>query len=292
MFDWLIVGAGFAGSVLAERLANELGDLVLLIDRRSHVGGNSYDRFDGTGSLIPVYGQHILNTKNARVLEYLSRFTRWRCRTNSDSGSGERELLESLGGPTDEYASHGSGRGAAADSSAARHAHPASVHIAWDTEALDFVDVSVEHLGDLAGEALLPAEGYARMFEAMLTSHSIKIMLNTDYADIRDIIPFRRLIYTGSLDEYFDYCYGRLPYKAGVADERGFPLADAGGDGLFRRYGELAQATTGVFFIGRLATYRYTPMGEAVSDALDLFDLIKSAEEASTPLGRLDRAGK
>ncbi len=78
MFVWLIVGAGFAGSVLAERLANERGETVLLIDKRDHVGGNAYDHPDEVGVLIHRYGPHIFHTNAKPVSDYLSQFTRWR----------------------------------------------------------------------------------------------------------------------------------------------------------------------------------------------------------------------
>src|SRR4051794_41529981 len=78
MFDWLIVGAGFAGSVLAERIASQRGERVLLIDRRPHVGGNAYDRQNEAGLLIHQYGPHIFHTNSSSVFDYLSRFTEWR----------------------------------------------------------------------------------------------------------------------------------------------------------------------------------------------------------------------
>src|SRR6478672_11972381 len=78
MFDYLIVGAGFAGSVIAERLANEAGKTVLIIDTRNHIGGNAYDRYDNHGILVHKYGPHIFHTNSASVFEYLSRFTEWR----------------------------------------------------------------------------------------------------------------------------------------------------------------------------------------------------------------------
>src|SRR5882757_5670484 len=78
MYDWLIVGAGFAGSVLAERLASQGDETVLLIDRRSHVGGNAYDHVNGDGLLVHKYGPHIFHTNSDQVLEYLSAFTAWR----------------------------------------------------------------------------------------------------------------------------------------------------------------------------------------------------------------------
>ena len=78
MFDYLIVGAGFAGSVLAERLARGSGKKVLLVDRRPHVGGNAYDHYNDAGILIHKYGPHIFHTNSREVFEYLSEFTEWR----------------------------------------------------------------------------------------------------------------------------------------------------------------------------------------------------------------------
>lgn len=78
MFDYLIVGAGFAGSVIAERLASQANKRVLLVDRRNHIGGNAYDHFDAAGILIHRYGPHIFHTNSARVFAYLSQFTLWR----------------------------------------------------------------------------------------------------------------------------------------------------------------------------------------------------------------------
>src|SRR5881394_2822900 len=78
MFDYLIVGAGYAGSVLAERLASGSGKQVLLCDRRTHIGGNAYDHYDDAGVLVHRYGPHIFHTNSKDVFEYLSRFTAWR----------------------------------------------------------------------------------------------------------------------------------------------------------------------------------------------------------------------
>src|SRR6187431_676809 len=78
MFDYLIVGAGFAGCILAERLGRGSGKEVLLIDRRSHIGGNAYDHYDEAGVLVHKYGPHIFHTNSREVYDYLSRFTAWR----------------------------------------------------------------------------------------------------------------------------------------------------------------------------------------------------------------------
>src|SRR5262245_58490730 len=78
MFDWLVVGAGFAGSVLAERLANDADQKVLVIDRRMHIGGNAYDHYNDDGILVHRYGPHIFHTNSTAIIQYLSQFTRWR----------------------------------------------------------------------------------------------------------------------------------------------------------------------------------------------------------------------
>ena len=78
MFDYLVVGAGFAGSVLAERLAADGGKRVLVVDRRPHVGGNAYDHYNDDGILVHRYGPHIFHTNSAEVFAYLSQFTAWR----------------------------------------------------------------------------------------------------------------------------------------------------------------------------------------------------------------------
>ncbi len=77
-YDAIIVGAGFAGAVCARELAERGGKRVLVLERRSHIGGNAYDCADGAGVLIHQYGPHIFHTNSARVFDYLSRFTAWR----------------------------------------------------------------------------------------------------------------------------------------------------------------------------------------------------------------------
>src|SRR5438045_2376343 len=78
MFDYVIVGAGFAGSVLAERLTSQANKKVLIIDKRNHIGGNTYDFYNNDGILVHKYGPHIFHTNSREVFDYLSRFTEWR----------------------------------------------------------------------------------------------------------------------------------------------------------------------------------------------------------------------
>src|SRR5215207_2248838 len=78
MFDYMIVGAGFAGSVLAERLASQLGKKVLVVEKRGHIAGNAYDHYDDNGLLVHKYGPHIFHTNRADILQHLGQFTEWR----------------------------------------------------------------------------------------------------------------------------------------------------------------------------------------------------------------------
>ncbi|RPH54677.1 UDP-galactopyranose mutase, partial [bacterium] len=93
MFDYMIVGAGFAGSVLAERLARGAGKKVLLVDRRPHIGGNAYDCYDDAGILVHRYGPHIFHTNSREVFEYLSGFTKWRSYEHRVRASVDGQLV-------------------------------------------------------------------------------------------------------------------------------------------------------------------------------------------------------
>src|SRR3954466_11285441 len=76
-FDFLIVGAGFAGAVLAERISTQLGRRCLVVERRNHIAGNAYDHYDAAGVLVHDYGPHYFRTNSQRVIDYLSQFTEW-----------------------------------------------------------------------------------------------------------------------------------------------------------------------------------------------------------------------
>src|SRR5207237_895729 len=93
MFDYLIVGAGFAGSVMAERLASQANKKVLLIDKRNHVGGNAYDYYNGDGILVHKYGPHIFHTNSKEVFNYLGQFTEWRTYEHKVLASVDGQLV-------------------------------------------------------------------------------------------------------------------------------------------------------------------------------------------------------
>ena len=248
-YDYLIVGAGFAGSVLAERLAAGMNRRVLLLDRRDHIGGNAYDHLDEAGILVHRYGPHIFHTNAARIVDYLSRFTEWRPYEHRVLAEvdGQRvpipinlTTLNSLFGLSMDEAQ--------AQAFLAQRAEPvASIHTSEDVVINQIgrelyqkffrgytrkqwgldpsqLDRSVTSRVPTRTNAddryftdrfqVMPLHGYTRMFERMLDLPNIDVLLGTDFKAVRDRVSYRHLVYCGPVDEYFDYCFGRLPYRS------------------------------------------------------------------------------
>ncbi len=249
MFDYLIVGAGFAGSVLAERLARGLDKKVLLMDRRNHIGGNAYDCYDQHGILIHKYGPHIFHTNSEEIFNYLSRFTPWRQYQHRVRASVDGQLvpipinLDTLRalyglqltpqGMKEYLASVAEKREAIKTSedvvvaSVGRELYEKFfrnyTRKQWglDPSELDAqvtARVPVRYNRDdryfADSYQAMPAYGFTHMFENMLDHENIRILLNADYRDVVDEVNFRELIFTGPIDEYFDYQYGPLPYRS------------------------------------------------------------------------------
>jgi UDP-galactopyranose mutase len=250
-FDYMIVGAGFAGSVLAERLTTQLGKRVLVVDKRPHVAGNAYDEKDAAGVLMHRYGPHIFHTNSDDVVAYLSQFTRWRPyehRVLAAVRGGlhvpipiNRTTLNTLYGlnlKTDEEA---------------------QAYLAARAEPVDKVRTSEDVVVSAVGRELyetffrgytrkqwgmdpseldksvtarvptrtnvddryftdkfqnMPAEGYTRMFENMLDQKGVALQLGVEFEDARREAAYDRLIFSGPVDEYFDFRYGKLPYRS------------------------------------------------------------------------------
>jgi UDP-galactopyranose mutase len=248
MYDYLIVGAGFAGSVCAERLAFA-GKRVLLCERRSHIGGNAFDHHDDAGLLVHRYGPHIFHTASDRIFRYLSRFTEWRPYEHRVLVHVDGKLLpfpinvdtinRLYGLDLDE-----TNIGEFYESRAERIAHPRTSEdvvvsrVGRDLYEKFFRNYTRKQWGldpselDAAVAARVPARsnrddryftdefqamplhGYTRLFERMLDSPNITIALNADYRDVVGEVAFREMIYTGPIDAFFDHCYGRLPYRS------------------------------------------------------------------------------
>jgi UDP-galactopyranose mutase len=249
MFDYLIVGAGFAGSVLAERLATQENKKVLIIDKREHIGGNAYDYYNNDGILIHKYGPHIFHTNSKEVFEYLGQFTPWRPYEHKVLGSVDGQLvpipinldtinkLYGLSLNSSEVEDFFAARAEKIDrvktsedvvvSKVGRELYEkffrGYTRKMWDLDPSELdasVTARVPTRTNRDGRYFtdtyqaMPLFGYTVMFQNMLSHKNIKVMLNTDYKEILDIIPYKNLIFTGPIDEYFDYCYGKLPYRS------------------------------------------------------------------------------
>jgi UDP-galactopyranose mutase len=249
MFDFLVVGAGFAGATIAERLAADAGKKVLICDRRPHIGGNAYDHYDEAGVLVHKYGPHIFHTNSQEVYEYLSRFTEWRpyqhrvlawvdgqllpipinlntvnrlYGTNLTSFQLE-EFFRSVAEPRaqirtsedvivskvgrelyQKFFQNYTRKQWGLDPSELDAAVTARVPVRINRDDRYFTDVY----------QVMPLHGYTRMFERMLTHPNIMMLLNADYREVREMIPHAEVIFTGPVDEFFEYRFGRLPYRS------------------------------------------------------------------------------
>ena len=249
MFDYLVVGAGFAGATIAERLANDAGKKVLICDRRPHIAGNAFDHYDEAGILVHKYGPHIFHTNSKDVFEYLGQFTDWRPYQHrvlawvdgqllpipinlntinkmygTDFTSFQlEEFFQSVAEPCsqirtsedvivskvgreiyEKFFRNYTRKQWALDPSELDAQVTARVPVRTNRDDRYFTDTY----------QVMPLHGYTRMFERMLTHPNIKIMVNADYREIRDMIPHREVIFTGPIDEFFDHRFGRLPYRS------------------------------------------------------------------------------
>jgi UDP-galactopyranose mutase len=363
MFDYLIVGAGFAGSVLAERLAEGSDKKILICDKRSHIGGNAYDHYNEAGILVHRYGPHIFHTNSREVFEYLSRFTEWRPYQHRVRAAVDGQIVsipinldtinalyglnltsfevedffKKVAEPCDQIRTSED----VVVSKVGRELYEKFfrnyTRKQWGLDPSE-LDASVTSRVPTRTNRddryftdtyqAMPLHGYTRMFENMLDHPNIKVLLNCDYREIEKDIPFREMIYTGPVDTFFDYTYGKLPYrslefkhethdvpvyqsapvinypneqlytrvtefkyltgqehsKTSIVYE--FPRAE--GDAyypvprkenaeLYAKYKALADATPGVHFVGRLATYKYYNMDQIVAQALTVYAKIISA---------------
>ena len=197
----IVVGAGISGSVIAERLAS-LGKKVIVIEKRNHIGGNCYDYINEDGILVPKYGPHFFHTNSEKVWEYVNRFSEWipyehRVLAEID---GELKIVP----PTKEYADKVfKGYTKKMWGKYADKLKPevlARVRIRTDDDDRYFKDKY----------QAMPKYGYTKMFEKMLSHPNIEVRLNTDFFKTNLICDY----YTGRLDEYHGYKFGKLPFRS------------------------------------------------------------------------------
>ncbi|MDP9113244.1 MAG: UDP-galactopyranose mutase [Acidobacteriota bacterium] len=357
MYDYLIAGAGFAGSVVAAQMARMFGKKVLLVDRRNHVGGNAYDHYDDAGILVHKYGPHIFHTNSRKVYEYLSQFTKWRqyehrvkafvdgklvpVPINLDTvnslynlnltvddmesylqsvaeklpavRTSEDVVLSRVGRDLYEKMFRGYTRKQwGLDPSELDACVTARIPVRTDRDDRYFTDTY----------QVMPLRGYTRMFENMLDHPNIDIALGVDFRDVMRSERAKEIVYTGAVDEFFDYRYGKLPYRSlqfqhetldtarlqpvavvNYPDEHRpytritefkhltgqqhsktsivYEFPCNGGDpyypvprpenaAIYKQYEALAASTSGLHFVGRLATYKYYNMDQVVGQALTL----------------------
>jgi len=249
-FDTLVVGAGYAGSIMAERLASQCGQRVLVIDRRDHIGGNAYDYFDEHGVMCHAYGPHIFHTQSDKVVEYLSQFTGWRPYEHRVLAEVDGQLLpmpinrdtvnrlygldlqteDDMKAFLAERAEPRERIETSEDSCVARFGRdlyekffrgytrkqwqrdPSELHASVCARIPIRFNTDDRYFGDAFQK--MPADGYTAMFERILDHPNIQVRVSTDFADVREIVAFDRLVYTGPIDEFFGHRFGKLPYRS------------------------------------------------------------------------------
>ena len=248
-YDVVVVGAGFAGSVVAERLASEAGKRVLVVDRRDHIGGNAYDELDDAGILIHRYGPHIFHTNSAEIHSYLSRFTDWLPYEHRVLASVRGQLLPIPINRTTVNRLYGLDlrTDAEVERFYAERAEPGRRKTSEDVVVgavgrelyeLFFRGYTRKQWGldpsqlDASVTArvptrtndddryftdrfqAMPADGYTAMFERMLAHPRIEVRTGVEFEAVRETVDYDQLVYTGPIDEYFGYRFGRLPYRS------------------------------------------------------------------------------
>jgi UDP-galactopyranose mutase len=252
-YDWLVVGAGFTGAVFAERMASQADQRVLVIDRRTTLGGNAHDHRDETGVLRHVHGPHLFHTNSPSVFQYLSRFTEWMnyehrmrvmidgrlvplpfnfasidtCFPQATADRFKRTLLSAYGAD------------AGVPILTLRERREPELR-----ELAEFIYESVfrgytRKQWGMLPEALSPAvtgrvpirtgyddryfqdrfqcqprEGYTSLFERMLAHERIELRLGCGLDDLGSDVRYDRMLYTGPLDAFFGYEFGHLPYRS------------------------------------------------------------------------------
>lgn len=249
-YDVVVVGAGFAGSVIAERLATQLDRRVLVVERRDHIGGNAYDELDPAGILIHRYGPHIFHTNATEIFSYLSGFTGWRpyehrvrafVRGRLVPIPINRDTINDLFGLAlaDDAAVQRFYDERAEGSGVPRTSEDVVVQgVGRELYELFFRGYTRKQWGldpselDASVTARVPArtnrddryftdkhqampsEGYTRLFERLLSDRRIELRTGVDFHAVRDELDFGQLVYTGPIDRYFDHRFGALPYRS------------------------------------------------------------------------------
>lgn len=369
-YDWLIVGAGITGAIIAERLASVYNQKIWVIDRRNHVAGNAYDSINEHNILYHVYGPHIFHTNSARVIQYLSHFTEWKNYEHRVLGLVNGRFIpipfnltsidilfsQKEAGDLKNLLLHTYGMNIKIpilkmlQSSDERIRYLAdfiyqNVFIGYTTKqwglkpedlspsVTERVPIHISYDDRYFQDKFqkMPKDGYTKLIEKILNHPNITLSLNTEYNDVRKSNSFKKIIFTGSIDEFFDYQLGELPYRSLLFEFQSFqqrihqptaqvnypnnhqytritemihfnkvyhnkmttiaieypqpyiigknipyyPIPQEKNERMYQKYlGLISESSKNVFFAGRLGTYRYLNMDEAVDQALSLAEKI------------------
>ena len=251
-FDLVVVGSGFFGLTIAERAASELGKRVLVLERRSHIGGNAYSEAEPeTGIEIHRYGAHLFHTSNERVWNYVNRFTAftgYQHRVFARHGDQVYAFPMNLGlinqffgrshTPTEARALIAE-QSAEFETKNAKNLEEKAISLIgrplyeafikgynikqWQTDPIE-LDASIitrlpvrytfdnRYFNDTYEG--LPVDGYAAWLEKMADHPNIEVRLDVDYFDVRaELPPGVPTVYTGPLDRYFEYSEGELGWR-------------------------------------------------------------------------------
>lgn len=250
--DYIVVGSGFYGLTLAERIATQLGLKILVIEKRNHIGGNAYSYIDeATGIEVHKYGSHLFHTSNEAIWKYINKFSRfnnYRHFVIAKTGGEEFEMPINLSTVNSIF-------GESMSPTMAREKIQEVISKSPTKESLNLEDFAISQVGteiydrlikgyttkqwgkppsDLPREIFqrlpirynynrdyfsdtymgLPLDGYHKIFERMVESNNIEVILETDFFEIRNLIPEdKKIIYSGPVDRLMDYKFGALEWR-------------------------------------------------------------------------------
>lgn len=261
--DWLIVGAGLTGTTFAERIATQRKETVLLVEQRNHIAGNVWDEYNANGILVHKYGPHIFHTSKKEVWDYLSQFTKWRpyfhkvlaavdgqhvplpFNLNSIDQLFPAAMAQRIGLKLVEAFGYGS----RIPVLKLRESKDADLRFIADyVYSLIFEQYTRKQWG-LRPEELdpavtsrvpilvsrddryfqdtyqaMPLNGYSVMVQRMLEHTKIRLLLNTRWQDIKNEVTYNQMIFTGPIDEFFQFKHGTLPYRSLHFDAQTLPV--------------------------------------------------------------------
>lgn len=248
-FKYVVVGAGLAGITIAERIATQLHEKVLVIEKRDHIGGNVYDEYDAAGILIQKYGPHTFHTNDKEVFDYICQYTKWHeyqhrvlsyvngnfvpmpisletinqlynlnlsedemesfiesQKVRIDEIKTSEDVVLSQGGRDiyEKFFKYFTIKQWGVDPSELDKSVISRIPFRKNRDTRYFTD---KYQGN-------PQGGFTQMCKKMLAHPEIKVMLNTDYKEVISEIEYEKMIYTGPVDYYFDYLYGKLKWRS------------------------------------------------------------------------------